>query len=221
LHGRRGTGSESLSTPIHGEAVNRGQLIAFEGLDGCGKSTQIERLAAALEASGCSVVLTREPTDGEFGRRIRAAALSGEEISPDEELRWFVEDRRAHVAQVIQPALRAGKTVLSDRYYLSSVAYQGARGCDPTRILEESEAEFPIPDLVVLLVIDASAGLARVRARGNAVETRFERSGFLEAVAEIFQRLDRPYIARIAAAGTPDEVQQAVAECVGERLGLP
>ena len=210
-----------MSTPLHGDAVKRGQLIAFEGLDGCGKSTQIERLAASLRAAGRDVVLTREPTDGEFGRRIRATARSGEKISPDEELRWFVEDRRAHVAEVIRPALDAGKTVLSDRYYLSTVAYQGARGCDAARILEENEAEFPVPDLVVLLEIEPSAGLARVHARGNAVETRFEDSEFLEAVAEIFQRLDRPYIARIGASGTPDDVQRAVTECVGERLGLP
>ncbi len=208
-----------MSTLLHGDPVNRGKLIAFEGLDGCGKSTQIERLAAALRAAGRDVVLTREPTDGEFGRRIRATAGSGEKISPDEELRWFVEDRRAHVAEVIRPALDAGKTVLSDRYYLSTVAYQGARGCDPTRILEENEAEFPVPDLVVLLEIEPSVGLARVHARGNAVETRFEHSEFLEAVAEIFQRLDRPYIARIGASGTPDEVQRAVTECVGKRLG--
>jgi dTMP kinase len=208
-----------MSTLLHGEPVNRGQLIAFEGLDGCGKSTQIERLAAALRAAGRDVVLTREPTDGEFGRRIRATAGSGEKISPDEELRWFVEDRRAHVSEVIRPALDAGKTVLSDRYYLSTVAYQGARGCDATRILEANEAEFPVPDLVVLLEIEPSAGLARVHARGNAVETRFEHSEFLEAVAEIYRRLDRPYIARIGASGTPDDVHRAVTGCVGERLG--
>jgi dTMP kinase len=200
--------------------VNRGQLIAFEGLDGCGKSTQIERLAASLRAAGRDVALTREPTDGEFGRRIRATAGSGEEIPPEEELRWFMEDRRAHVAEVIRPALAAGKTVLSDRYYLSTVAYQGARGCDPDQILEASEAEFPHPDLALLFEIAPAAGLARVHARGNVVETRFEHAGFLAAVAAIFQRLDRPYIARIDASGSPDEVQRAVAECVGGRLGL-
>ena len=115
-----------------------------------------------LRAAGCDVVTTREPTDGEFGRRIRTAARSGEPVSREQELDWFVADRRAHAAAVLRPQLAAGKVVLSDRYYLSSVAYQGARGCDPTRILEESEAEFPIPDLVVLLEIDPSAGLARV-----------------------------------------------------------
>jgi dTMP kinase len=210
-----------MCTPVHGGSVNRGQLIAFEGLDGCGKSTQIERLAGVLRVAGRDVVSTREPTDGGFGRRIRASARSGERISCDEELRWFVEDRRAHVAEVIRPALSAGKIVLSDRYYLSSVAYQGARGCDPARILEDSEAEFPLPDLVLLLEIEPSLGLARVHARGNAVETRFEHSEFLEVVAEIFRRLDRPYIARIAAASAPGDVQRAVAGCVEERLGLP
>jgi dTMP kinase len=201
--------------------VNPGLLIAFEGLDGCGKSTQIARLAETLRAAARDVVLTREPTDGEFGRRIRATARAGEEIPHEEELRWFVEDRRSHVAEVIRPALAAGKIVLSDRYYLSTVAYQGARGCDPDHILEASEAEFPHPDLVVLLEIAPAAGLARVWARGNAVETRFEHAEFLEAVAEIFHRLDRLYIARIDASGAPDDVQRAVAECVEERLALP
>jgi dTMP kinase len=176
--------------------VSSGQLIAFEGL-------------------------TREPTDGEFGRRIRATARSGDEIPPEQELRWFVEDRRAHVAGVIRPALAAGQTVLSDRYYLSTVAYQGARGGDPDRILADSEAEFPHPDLVLLLEIEPAAGLARVHARGNAVETRFEQDEFLAAVAGIFQRLDRRYIARIDASGEPAEVERAIAECVAERLGLP
>jgi len=201
--------------------VSSGQLIAFEGLDGCGKSTQIARLAASLRAAGRDVVLTREPTDGEFGRRIRATARSGDEIPPEQELRWFVEDRRAHVAGVIRPALAAGQTVLSDRYYLSTVAYQGARGGDPDGILEDSEAEFPHPDLVLLLEIEPAAGLARVHARGNAVETRFEQGEFLAAVAGIFHRLDRRYIARIDASGEPAEVERAIAECVAERLGLP
>jgi dTMP kinase len=201
--------------------VNPGQLIAFEGLDGCGKSTQIERLAVKLRTAGREVVQTSEPTDGEFGRRIRATARSGEPIPPAEELRWFVEDRRAHVAEVIRPALVAGKTVLSDRYYLSTVAYQGARGGEPDRILAQSEAEFPQPDLVLLLEIPPDVALARVHTRGNAVETRFEHPEFLEAVAEIFRGLDRSYLARIDASGSPDEVERVIAECVADRLALP
>ena len=139
--------------------MNGGRLIAFEGLDGSGKSTQLELLAAHLRATGCDVVTTREPTEFPSGQRIREMARSGELLEPEEELRWFVEDRRVHVDQVIRPELRANRIVLTDRYYLSTVAYQGARGLDYEKILGDSEAEFPIPDLVLLLEIDASSAL--------------------------------------------------------------
>jgi len=201
--------------------VNRGQLIVFEGLDGSGKSTQVARLAAALRAAGHDVVETREPTNGEYGRRIRALAKSGGSVSHAEELRWFVEDRREHVAAVLEPALSAGRVVISDRYYLSTVAYQGARGAEADAVLAASEAEFPVPDLVVLLEIAPAAGLARVHERGHAIETHFEDLEYLTRVAAIFHRTQRPYLARIDGSADADAVERAVAECVAERLGLP
>lgn len=200
--------------------MNRGRLLALEGLDGCGKSTQVEPLAEALRGAGHDVLTTREPTDGPHGRRIREMARSGECVAPEEELRWFVADRRQHVAQVVEPALAAGRVVLTDRYYLSSVAYQGARGLDWTTILADSEREFPAPDLALLFEIDPAEGLARVQARGGALEHGFERPEFLARVAEIFRALDRPYVARIAAAASLDAVSRAVRQCVRERLGL-
>ena len=200
--------------------MNAGRLLVFEGLDGCGKSTQIERLARALREAGGDVLLTYEPTDGPWGRRLREMARAGEPVAAEEELRWFVEDRREHVAQVLAPALEAGRIVLSDRYYLSTVAYQGARGLDWQGILEASEAEFPTPDLVLLLEIEPEAGLARVRARGEGVDGVFERRDFLERVAEIFRALERPYIERIPAEGSPEEVHAAVRARVVARLGL-
>jgi dTMP kinase len=201
--------------------VNRGQLIAFEGLDGCGKSTQVTRLAAALRAAGHDVVETREPTNGKYGQRIRSLAKSGGSVSHAEELRWFVEDRREHVAAVVEPALSAGRVVICDRYYLSTVAYQGARGADADEVLESSEAEFPIPDLVVLLEITPDAGLARVHERGRAIESHFEEVEYLMAVDAIFRRIDRPYLVRIDGSANTDAVESAVAECVAERLRLP
>jgi dTMP kinase len=200
--------------------VNGGRLLVFEGLDGCGKSTQIERLARALREAGCDVLLTCEPTDGRWGRRLREMARGGEPMAAEEELRWFVEDRREHVAQILVPGLEAGRIVLSDRYYLSTVAYQGARGLDWRRILADSEAEFPLPDLVLLLEIEPEAGLARARARREALETTFERRDFLERVAEIFRAVDRAYIERVPADGTLEEVHAAVCACVAARLGL-
>jgi dTMP kinase len=201
--------------------VNRGQLIVFEGLDGCGKSTQVARLTAALRAAGHEVLATREPTQGEYGQRIRALAKSGGSIPPAEELSWFVEDRRAHVAEVLEPALAAGRVVICDRYFLSTVAYQGARGANADDLLESSEAEFPIPDLVVLLEITPEAGLARVHERGHAIETHFEEVSYLTAVAAIFRCVDRSYLVRIDGSADTDAVERAVAECAAGRLHLP
>jgi dTMP kinase len=204
----------------HSDAVNDGKLIVFEGIDGCGKSTQRERLTEALRERGLDVVTTAEPTRGEWGRRIRSAARAGSAVSAQDELEWFTRDRRSHVAEVIRPALAAGRVVVSDRYFLSTVAYQGARGCDADRILADSEAEFPLPDLVLLLVIAPAAGLARVRARGGVAEPRFEEQAFLTAVDANFAKLDRPYIARIDADQPVDAVEKAIAACVRERLKL-
>ncbi len=200
--------------------MKRGWLVAFEGLDGSGKSTQIERLAARLRAAGHTVVTTREPTDGVVGRRIREMAGSGHTLPPEEELRCFVADRREHVEALIAPALAAGSVVLTDRYTLSSVAYQGARGLDWRAILAEGERLFPLPDLALLLEVEPAEGLDRVRARGGRLELAFEDETYLGRVAAIFAAIDRPYLARLDARGRPDAVAAAVRDTVRARLGL-
>jgi dTMP kinase len=200
--------------------VNGGRLIAFEGIDGSGKSTQLERLAARLRAAGCDVITTREPTEFPSGQRIREMARSGEELEPEEELRWFVEDRRAHVDQVVLPALRSNQIVLTDRYYLSTVAYQGARGLDFEQILRDSEAEFPIPDLVLLIEIDSQSAFERVHTRGAEIEGVFEQRDFLTRVASVFDGLDCTYIERVPGDGDPGQIEAIIAERVRLRLGL-
>jgi dTMP kinase len=200
--------------------VNGGRLVAFEGLDGSGKSTQLELLAARLRAVGCDVVTTREPTEFPSGQRIREMARSGEQLEPEEELRWFVEDRRVHVAEVITPALRSGQIVLTDRYYLSTVAYQGARGLDFEEILGDSEDEFPIPDLVLLLEIDPQIAFERVHARGSEIEGVFERREFLAKVASVFDALDCTYLERVPGDGELSQIEAIIAERIRLRLGL-
>jgi dTMP kinase len=200
--------------------VNRGLLIAFEGIDGCGKSTQLRRLAGRLRGSGHSITTTHEPTDGPTGQRIRERARSGDWFDAEEQLRWFVEDRRVHVSEVIEPALRAGKLVLTDRYFLSTVAYQSARGLSLQEILADSEAEFPIPDLVLLLEMDPGPALERVFSRGEAIEGSFEKKDFLTLAAAAFREIDRSYIECIAADQSPDGVEEAIAHCVSSRLEL-
>jgi dTMP kinase len=198
--------------------VNRGTLIALEGLDGSGKTTALPALVAALRSPAREVIATREPTDGPSGQRIRAMARSGELVAPEQELRWFFEDRREHVAQVIAPALAAGRTVVTDRYYLSTVAYQGARGLDWREILARSESEFPIPDLALVFEISPEQGLARVRARGGAAEPAFERADYLARVAAIFAAIERDYVVRIDGSG-PQEAVRAAALAALSRLG--
>jgi dTMP kinase len=145
-------------------------------------------------------------------------ARSGEALEPSEELRWFVEDRRVHVAEVIAPALAANRVVLTDRYYLSTVAYQGARGLDFEAILADSEVEFPIPDLIVLLDMNPERALSRVHARGGVIEKVFEQKDFLERVAEVFRVIDRPYLVRVAADRAPEEIEKDIASQVRERF---
>ena len=198
-------------------AVKRGRLLALEGLDGCGKSTQAERIAEHLRGAGRDVTLTCEPTDGAMGRRIRAMARSGEAVAPAEELRWFVADRREHVDAVIAPALAAGRWVVTDRYFLSTVAYQGARGLDWREILAASEREFPPPDLALVFEIDPERGLARVRARAGASEPVFEKADYLAAVAAIFAAIDRPWLTRVDAEAPEEEVTRRALAALRER----
>jgi dTMP kinase len=180
----------------------------------------VATLARALEQAGHEVLATREPSDSPAGRRIRSMARSGQGVAPEEELRWFIEDRRAHVAEVIRPALASGLLVLTDRYFLSTVAYQGARGLDAATILADSEAEFPVPDLAILLEIEPELGLARVGDRGAPLDAAFEQREFLERVAANYRALDRPYLARVDARGSEAEVHAAVVSRVRDHLGL-
>jgi dTMP kinase len=192
-----------------------GRLVAFEGVDGAGKTTQLRRLAAALRARGHEVVTTKEPTDGPIGRRIRETARTGR-LPPEEELGLFLDDRRAHVEETIRPALARGAYVLVDRYFYSTVAYQGARGLDPADLLRRNLAFAPVPDVVLLLELPVEDGVRRVRGRDGA-ENLFERTEDLRACDRVFRALDREEIARIDARGTEDEVHRRCLAAVDAR----
>lgn len=183
------------------ELRKKGLLIAFEGIDGSGKSTQLALLKEYLEEKGYSVVATKEPTDGPWGRQIKELPFIGQaEVKrhpPGKELELFTQDRGDHVERVIGPALKEGKIVLTDRYYFSTMAYQGALGIDPNEIEEMNEAFAPRPDLVLLLVCPPKVALARIRKNRKKGLDPFERERYLERVQEIYQRLDRPFIAKI------------------------
>jgi dTMP kinase len=184
-----------------------GVLLALEGVDGSGKTTQAGLLAEALKRRGHKVVLTREPTAGPAGERLRRY-LGGpsRHLRPVAELALFIADRREHVARVIKPALMAGKTVITDRYYYSSVAYQGALGLDTAGILAANETFAPRPHLVFILTLPpalAGARLARSPGRRRQVS---EGQGYLEQVAAIYASLTGPHIHRVDAAAASETV---------------
>uniref|UniRef100_UPI004056B83A dTMP kinase n=1 Tax=Candidatus Electronema sp. TaxID=2698783 RepID=UPI004056B83A len=171
-----------------------GTLIAFEGIDGTGKSTQIKLLADWLRAQGEDVVATREPTDSVYGRRIRELYVNRGACTPEEELELFIEDRKLHVKDVIRPALKAGRTVLTDRYYYSTAAYQGANGLDVKQILQRNRFA-PQPDLVILLTMPPELSAERISSRGGQGNA-FEQLGTLKRAAEIFASFSDPWICR-------------------------
>ena len=145
-------------------------LLVLEGIDGTGKSTQSKLLAAALRERGMRVTSSREPTDGPYGTRLRNSATTGR-LSPEEELQLFLQDRCEHVETLINPALEAGEVIILDRYYFSSMAYQGVRGFDPAEIRRVNEEFAPQPDLLLLLDLPVDTALERIGIRdGEANE---------------------------------------------------
>ncbi len=224
LHGYVHAGTDTRAA--EDAPAGRGALIVIEGIDGAGKSTQHARLAARLLAEGYAVTASREPTGGPHGRRIREIARAGRQAtSAEEEVRLFLDDRREHVAQVIAPALAAGQVVLLDRYYLSTIAYQGALGIDPGFIQQANESFAPPPDLALILMLPVAEALARIRAgRAGGLDVAFERADYLERVASIFRsmpaRLDpRVTETRIVdASGDPDLIALRLAELSLARL---
>jgi dTMP kinase len=196
----------------------KGLFIAFEGIDGTGKTTQIEMLASVLESQGMTVVATREPTDGQYGRKIRALFQDRSSVTPEEELKLFIDDRREHVREIIAPALADGKVVLTDRYYFSTAAYQGAVGHDPQMILRENEKFAPIPDLVIILDAPVAVGVHRVqKIRGEALND-FEQESMLNKVAEIFATLEGDNIRRVDCTGDAATVHGLVLDQVKELI---
>ena len=152
--------------------MRRGKLITFEGIDGCGKSTQMRLLGQYLTERDVAVVLTREPGGTELGRKVRSALLDGGagSVEPLAELLLYAADRAQHVRRVILPALSLGKVVLSDRFYDATTVYQGyARGFDLGLVnqLNELATGGLKPDLTLLFDLDVETGLKRTMRRGD------------------------------------------------------
>jgi dTMP kinase len=168
-----------------------GRLIAFEGVEGAGKSTQLELLRGELEGRGREVVVTREPGGTPAGERVRAVVLDPKvELSPRAEALLFAAARAELVERVIRPALERGAVVLCDRYLDSSLAYQGgARGLGrgPVEEVNRFATGGLLPDLVVLLDVDPADGLRRRPGDRDRIEA--QDLAFHKRVREAFREL--------------------------------
>ena len=166
--------------------LKKGLLIVLEGIDGSGKTTQARLLAGALRRAGLEALSFREPTRGRWGREIREKARRPDSLTPEEELALFLKDREEDVARNILPSLRRKKAVVLDRYYYSTIAYQGAKGISRARIRRLNERFAPGPDLVFILDVDPGRGLGRIKGRPKK-EPLFERKEYLARVRRIFR----------------------------------
>jgi len=185
--------------------MSQGIFIVIEGIDGTGKSTQSKRLAEWFRSRGREVALSREPTDGPWGKKLRESETTGR-LSAEEELECFLNDRREHVEMSIKPALAEGKVVILDRYYFSTMAYQGARGFDPAEIRRRNEAFAPQPDLLLILDLSVESAHGRIGARGDTAN-EFEQRDTLGRCREIFLSLrDEPFACVIDAEPSLNEV---------------
>lgn len=205
-----------------GGAAGRGCFISFEGGEGCGKSTQVRLLAAALQERGYRVLQLREPGGTAAGERIREMLLAKESdgLDPVAELMLYEAARAQIVSEVIRPALAAGTVVICDRFSDSTVAYQGyGRGLDIELVkrLNSAATGGLRPDITVMLFIDPAEGLRRAMGAtgGDGSGDRIEAAGlaFHERVAQGFSRIameEPERVLAVGAAGTVDEVHQAV-----------
>lgn len=184
---------------------HRGLLVVLEGIDGAGKSTQIRRLQLLAQALGFECVASREPTYGQYGKRLRDSAASGR-LSRHEEHQLLLLDRREHLETLVQPALARGAVVLLDRYYFSSIAYQAGPGLLAEQIRADNEAFAPPPDLLLILDLPVELGLARIGARGDRPNA-FEAVATLQHCREVYAGFaGEPYAKLIDASGDADGV---------------
>lgn len=210
-----------------------GRFITFEGLDGCGKSTHLERLADVLRNEGLKVLTTREPGGTEIGEQVRSILLDSRTrgLAPLAELALMFASRAQLISEVILPAINRGEWVLCDRYTDSSEAYQGAGrqlGVDTVMTLHRVLCLGLQPDLTLLLDSDVAASLARARRRnlaaeGEGNENRFEQESriFFERVHQQFLAIARREVERVVMidARVPmDAVHKEVVAMVRKRL---
>jgi len=166
---------------------NTGILIVFDGIDGAGKTTQVDLLSQALKGTEITVVTSKEPTDGQWGQKIRQSAMT-ERMPLDEELHAFIMDRKEHIENLIQPALDRGEIVILDRYYYSTICYQGARGEDKVKLRKNVMESALKPDISFIMDVNPHISQERIEVRDGAPNS-FENIDYLTEVRKVYHWL--------------------------------
>lgn len=210
--------------------MSQGVFITFEGVEGCGKTTQVRMLTEWLRASGHDVVVTREPGGTPIAEAIRELLLdpANKAFAPTAELLMYAAARAQHVAELIRPAIAAGKIVLCDRFADSTTAYQGAgRGLKPETVaaLHSIATDGVWPHLTVVVDVPAEVGLSRAKGR-NIPLNRLEQESlaFHQRVRAAFLALaeaEPERVKRVDGLGTPEQVHQAIAALARDVLEMP
>jgi dTMP kinase len=186
-------------------------FIAVEGIDGAGKTTQVRLLKEAFEGKGEIPVVSKEPTDGPWGRLIKESASRGR-LSPEQELDAFLHDRSEHVDTLVRPALEQGKIVILDRYFYSTIAYQGARGLDAAELKKLMESRFPIPDAVFIIDVDPSVGIHRIANSRGERPNKFEDLENLARARSIFKGMTGDVIHHVDGSAPVEAVHAQIME---------
>ena len=189
-------------------------IIAIEGIDGSGKTTIANFLKKELERLGYKVELLKEPGDSVWGKKLKNSLRK--RLPPDEELKLFILDRKYNVEKFILPALKSGRVVILDRYYYSTLAYQGALGFDINSIKKQNESFAPKPDLVIILDVDPSKATTRIKKKRELNE--FERIDYLNKVRKLFLSIKDDNIVVVNANKDLESVKDEVKRIVLKKL---
>lgn len=205
--------------------MDRGLFITFEGPDGSGKTTQIDRLKTFIQNKGYDAILTREPGGTAIGEKLREIVLDKNYMEMDymTEALLYAAARAQHVAQVIKPALEAGRTVICDRFMDSSIVYQGygRKLGDCVRIINEYAVRSCFPDITFLLKVDPEIGKGRIKT-DDQDRLELEKLDYHKEVFQAYEELEKKYPERmigIDAGRSIDEISREIQEHIDRLLG--
>jgi dTMP kinase len=196
----------------------RGALIVFEGIDGSGKTTAARAATLHYAKLGYETAFLKEPTDGPDGIKLRKRMTSGEPRDANLEFNLFLSDRKSNVENNIRPLLNRGGLVFLDRYYISSMAYQGALGLDITAIREQNEQIAELPHLIRYFKIPLDKALKRIAENRPAGFNSFENHEYLARVAQNFEAMKFDQWVNIDASRSAAQVESEVISAIDRVL---